>query len=711
MRKELYILGVAAFLAACTDEVETGITDVRRDDARIQVAMGFAPMDVTTRATVTAEPFAGREPTEANPFYPMVWFSETQGVYNDTDDKHRNKVKFTSSTLTFPDTDIEYDEGNTGEGGTKDKDKQIYCIGLYPTNTGLWGTENTTEWDTAGWSEEDRPQGTILYADIQGQEDLMFASEVSGSINDKFNSGSDSGKLLQFHHLLTWLKIRVNAAEQGAGDAWGKLKLVQVKSKKRCRVDLGRGEIFEKTLDSDEYRQIQAFAPDEASGYKDLEPDEPESPQVSSVLVVPEKEYELTYQTEAMSSPATVTVSLTGANDKSLESADDARNSVFVITLSFYQRNKVEATCALEAMTDEPQALYGGEMVPLDMGAIGGTFTYDGSAQKPSIIVSADGSNLTDGTDYHLVYSDNINSGTASVTAIGAGTYAGRQGVQTFTISKAEGSGTISFNETSVSKKFLDADFTQAANTSGLTGSGTISYTLSYNSSNADVATVGSSTGLVSIMKPGSTTITATVGDGRNHTYASPPSTTYELTVNKADGSIAFAQAAVASTYNDAAFTNELSKVGDGTVTYDSNNTSVATVDASGQVTIAGAGSATITATVTDGTYYAYSPNTATYTLEVEKAVGTISFAETTVNKTQGDAAFTNTLTNTGDGSVTYASSKSSVAMVNASTGEVTLGGGLGYATIIATVADGANYTYPVSTAQYTIYVTEAETP
>ena len=362
-------------------------------------------------------------------------------------------------------------------------------------------------------------------------------------------------------------------------------------------------------------------------------------------------------------------------------------------------------------MTDEPQVIYGGEMAPLTMGAIGGTFTYDGDAKEPSITVSA-GSTLSQGTDYYLVYSDNINSGTASVTAIGTGTYAGRQGVQTFTIDKAAGSGTISFDDPNVSKKYLNDDFTQAANTSGLTGSGTISYTLTYASSDIDVATVDASTGLVHIEKPGTATITATVGDGRNHTYASPTTATYDLTVDKADGSIAFAQAAVASTYGDAAFTNELSKVGDGTVTYDSSNALVATVNnSSGQVTIIGVGSATITATVAEGTYYAYSPNTATYTLEVEKAVGTISYAETTVNKTQGAAAFTNALTKTGDGVVTYASSKASVATVNTSTGEVTLAGGLGYTTIIATVTDGNNYTYPENTAQYTIYVTEAETP
>ena len=93
---------------------------------------------------------------------------------------------------------------------------------------------------------------------------------------------------------------------------------------------------------------------------------------------------------------------------------------------------------------------------------------------------------------------------------------------------------------------------------------------------------------------------------------------------------------------------------------------------------------------------------------------GSISYATTTISKTSDDAAFTNKLTKTGDGTVTYSSSDDSVATVNASTGEVTIVGA-GTSTITATVTDSGTYTYATKTASYTVTVvtakSTAETP
>ena len=90
------------------------------------------------------------------------------------------------------------------------------------------------------------------------------------------------------------------------------------------------------------------------------------------------------------------------------------------------------------------------------------------------------------------------------------------------------------------------------------------------------------------------------------------------VTINKAAGSISYATTSVKKNLGDAAFTHTLTKTGDGTVTYSSDATSVADVNTStGLVTIKGIGTATITATVTDGTNYTYSPKTAQYTVKV----------------------------------------------------------------------------------------------
>ena len=717
MKNSIYMSVAAAtvLLAACASDITdaTG-QDAQGQDSRISVAMGLRSLEVATRATetVTAQSFAGREPTEENPFHPWVWFTRTQGDYSDEAAKWHNKVKFTSATLTFPDTDVEYDTANPGN--------YTYCIGLYPTDDGLWGIE-----DTSGWTSEQRAAlvGSCLAADISGQQDLMFAAEEKGSINDKFKStilgeNDAADNRLQFHHLLTWLKIRVSAGEQGAGESWGKVKLLEVKTQQHVRMDLGTGTIFEQGPTTDSY-QVKAFAPDPTDvdnqqQYKDLEPATPEDPQIASVLVVPATEYEMTYQTEQMQSPAKTTVQLKDINGVDITSADGARNKVFVITLSFFSLNKVEASCTLEPMTDEQDALYGSTATdPLSITSLSNTdYTYDGSARRPDPTVSGLSS-----SDYDVYYSNNINAGTAVVTVMGKGAYAGRVGSKTFTIHKASGGGSISYTPSSVNKTYGDAAFTHPL-TNGLTGAGTVSYTITYASDNEGVATVNASTGLVTIQNAGSATITATVSDGANHTYSSPQTdpVSYTLTVAKRAGTIGFTSAAksgVLKTYGDDAFTYAVDKLGDGTVEYTSSDDDVATVNSTtGEVTILKSGDVTITATVTDGTNYTYASTTDTYNLKVNKAAGSISYEVSSLNKTKSDDNFINPLSNKGPknenatGSVTYSTSNPSVATVDPVTGEIDIIDA-GYAVITATVTDNDQYTYETKVAKYTIVVSQ----
>ena len=90
-------------------------------------------------------------------------------------------------------------------------------------------------------------------------------------------------------------------------------------------------------------------------------------------------------------------------------------------------------------------------------------------------------------------------------------------------------------------------------------------------------------------------------------------------------GSISYATTTVNKTFGDAAFTNPLTKVGDGSVSYSSSEPGVATIDNTGEVTITGTGNTEITATVTDSENYTYATNTASYTLKVASATMTVT--------------------------------------------------------------------------------------
>lgn len=145
-----------------------------------------------------------------------------------------------------------------------------------------------------------------------------------------------------------------------------------------------------------------------------------------------------------------------------------------------------------------------------------GEYPYTGSAIEPTLKVVVNGTDLTKNTDYTATYENNINARAASandaptIKLTGKGKYIGDNST-TFTIDKA--AATIGYDTQEVVKTLLDAAFTnQLTNT----GDGTVSY----ESSNAEIAAVNASSGEVTIKDVGEVTITATVTDGANYTYA-----------------------------------------------------------------------------------------------------------------------------------------------------------------------------------------------
>ena len=64
-------------------------------------------------------------------------------------------------------------------------------------------------------------------------------------------------------------------------------------------------------------------------------------------------------------------------------------------------------------------------------------YVYDGTEKRPEVIVKDGETVLVENTDYTLVYANNVNAGTATVTATGKGNYVGTKTAE-FTIKKAD---------------------------------------------------------------------------------------------------------------------------------------------------------------------------------------------------------------------------------------------------------------------------------
>ena len=224
----------------------------------------------------------------------------------------------------------------------------------------------------------------------------------------------------------------------------------------------------------------------------------------------------------------------------------------------------------------------------------------------------------------------------------------------------------------------MGTEFTAPVLTGEMTG-------VVYASSNAEVATV-SETGEVTILAVGTTTITASAEENNTHLAGSA---SYTLTVNKAARTLTFTESALEVTYGADVTEPTLNGVNDGeTVVYTSSDETVATVDASGAVTVIKAGQTTITATV--AATETHETASAEYTLTVKKAARNLSFSPTSVTATLGKAFTSPVLSGVQDGeTVVYSSSKPSVATID--NGVVTLVDA-GETTITATVAEDDKY-------------------
>ena len=144
----------------------------------------------------------------------------------------------------------------------------------------------------------------------------------------------------------------------------------------------------------------------------------------------------------------------------------------------------------------------------------------------------------------------------------------------------------------------------------------------------------------------------------------------------------------------------------DGKLTWKSSNENVVKVNAeTGELTVIGAGTATITISGAE-TDYRLAPASISYVVIIDKATPTFSFEKAVVTTALGEAVPQNQLTvGLYDGTVVYASSNEDVATVDAN-GVVTAKA-VGETVITATGAETQNC-FEARSAQYMLTVTEA---
>ena len=216
------------------------------------------------------------------------------------------------------------------------------------------------------------------------------------------------------------------------------------------------------------------------------------------------------------------------------------------------------------------------------------SFTYNGREQRPEVTVM-DGDLMT-ANDYAISYSDGSTIvGTYTVTVTGQGNYQGRQ-AKNYSIKKA----------TPASPTNLTATYGQTLDDVELPEGWTWR--------DATTTPVGD---------VGTRTFHAKYTPSDTHNYNEVADAEVSIEVAPANANLSFAQPTLTLTEGDAVPANALTKPEDCEVTYESSNEEVATVEAAtGEVTVVGVGTTTITAKA-GGNY----SGTATYTLTVNRSM------------------------------------------------------------------------------------------
>ena len=243
--------------------------------------------------------------------------------------------------------------------------------------------------------------------------------------------------------------------------------------------------------------------------------------------------------------------------------------------------------------------------------------------------------------------------------------------------------------------------------------------TVTYSSSNSGVAEVDGSTGAITLVGVGQTTITASFAGNDSYNSASASYTLNvidgraETTIvidntgitntNMADGNAAGSLSATVSAGGSA--------ISGAEVTWSGANDEVATINAStGALTLVGAGSVTFTATYA-GDATNYKPSSQEVTISVN-GINSISLDKNSNSVAYGAAAFTISATvptKNYNGTVTATSNNTNVATVTYEGTTITVTPGV-VGTAIITVTAGTGTYYPLTaTATYTVTVTAPE--
>ena len=164
-------------------------------------------------------PYLSTVPSANNPLLAKVLVSTTEFEYDDTSDAlypdngEDGKIAI-HSNVTFTGSENQLING-ASYNGNAEKQGLVYLCALHPQ-----GAEGNV-WNITGTAGEKNYKASFVFS---GKEDVMFAPQTIGSYNRQ------NIPVLNFKHLLTYVKIYIYAETEAISDAWGNITSLKIKN-------------------------------------------------------------------------------------------------------------------------------------------------------------------------------------------------------------------------------------------------------------------------------------------------------------------------------------------------------------------------------------------------------------------------------------------------------------------------------------------------
>ncbi len=226
MDRRIIIIAIISLLFNACQKTQIG------DDKHSQVYLSASVQE----EPMTRAPYYSTEPSAGSPLEAAIWASTTRYIYPAGGSNGRTDG--TVAVHTTARFQSAREQLIAGIYYNQDHITPVYFVGLHPASGWISNAENT-----------------VASFTFDGRQDVMFAPETTGQYPE---NGQKTVPALHFNHLLSQIRLSIQAESDAIAVAWGKINSIKLidpngDSNSRANINLNNGGVTFDTPSIDAY--------------------------------------------------------------------------------------------------------------------------------------------------------------------------------------------------------------------------------------------------------------------------------------------------------------------------------------------------------------------------------------------------------------------------------------------------------------------------